>query len=279
MRNYDIIPYMNTEQFLQPQTNSQEKHSKITELVSIAKTYGLQDIVDLGEAELSLIKIYEEGDPLDSAEIKETHINNLNSEKVEMPLAEYLNHVKQSPPNRSMEEKHAEWNKERISVELKIRSGRVQRQTDEEIQNGVLEEIGYFPMEEGESSDKAYLDNVYQGYKVSAVPRYNSENLIVGHNYYRTKIAENEALTRLMLEIEKKYEQECKDQWFYEEQEKDLRFQERVRTGTMAYLGEVDFDGFVEMRKSGLPHNLIEKVVVFDEQKEPSGRGKIFALI
>lgn len=180
-------------------------------------------------------------------------------------LIAYLQSINDAPLRYSSLEQHLESRKEhRDKIESELKNALHAKMATEMKDHGFWEGIGYFAGE-----NELPLDDYpkYFGgeYKPSSAPLLNEKNEIVGHHLYRERnnLSRDEHIIKA--EIESAFNRRFDEVWFYVHQEINASYEEKVRNGEMAYLGERSLDEYIKMIADGLPSDMVEKVPVYDE--------------
>ena len=212
---------------------------------------------------------------------------NSSEKKAEIKVttfSEYLQLLAKNPvedDNLNAEER-AEKNEEKCrAIEAKLNAANSQEHAKKYMEAGLLEEeIGYFPediIQNHENSGKliqCYSENTKAGYFVELVPIYNENFESTGTKLFRTKLETVEEKAPIKAQIDLETLERENHSWFYEEQEKERQYQEKVRKGEMVYLGEITFDDYLKLTQDFRNTRLLEIIWVFDEEKNVTRESK-----
>ncbi len=189
---------------------------------------------------------------------------------------DYMNMIELHPIEKINEdERRKEMVRQHYAIEAKVTAARLNARFKKYAEQGLLkEEIGYFPkdsdvnLETSKKLEDVYLENTEADYFVQVVPVFDKDNRYTGNKLFRVKnrIAKEKEKIKLQLDLE--YQEEDNHRWFYEEQEKEKKLREKVKNGEMVYLGEINFDNYLKLKKDFPPLDT-EEIWVFDENKNP----------
>ncbi len=177
--------------------------------------------------------------------------------------------------------------KEEQPIKSKLRNDLTSRWLKESSDNGLIEELGYFPLKykdngmiDDDDFDKVYFAQDHEKYYVHTLPIWSEDGEVKGYICFREQKQQDEEKKEIQKEIGIKYEKEINNEWLLVEQERDKILQQKVREGKMVYLGELTDNEYISLRKKGIPAGNFEKVVLFDEnQAYINDRHKVYAYI
>lgn len=196
-------------------------------------------------------------------------------------LEEYLDLLKANPietTNREDRKKEKEENKNKITGE---RTNEINTHVaDEMMKRGFFEEIGYYSNENPFTIEQ-YQSYLEEGFAVIDLGVYDDQNEMIGNHYYREKAGLTEHESAIKSGIIKAYDTLTEERWFYVKQVINSQFEEKVRAGEMAYLGEKTMGEYMGMIEQGLSSVHVELSPVVDIFKNLSAdlNHKIYARI
>ena len=165
---------------------------------------------------------------------------------------EYLKSISEKPISEGRLTEYAEKNqKEFKKIQALLANDRVSRQIKEFVVAGLAEELspkqneGIDPYD-----DDFYISNLENGYRVESAPVYDENMEIASHRYTKTEAHPVAEKQKLANEINVKYEKEYHNKFYYEQEAKDALFKEKVSSGEMAFIGEMSFNDYIELRKT-----------------------------
>jgi hypothetical protein len=159
--------------------------------------------------------------------------------------------------------------KQNLRIQAILANNRNNQQTGELITAGIYEEVGYFTPEEDDKIGQLYLKHAENGIQSKLVNVYDESNEVVGLRLFKVNAAMDEGQMQMKATIEKKYDDEYRKNFFYQEKEKERRFLELVERGELIYVGEVGVKELGTLQKDGIGYADTESVAAFDENMEP----------